>query len=310
MATNFPNGLLSFGVPLPSDVAIYSPFGKPYFVNANSGSDGQAGTTPQTAFKTMARAFQFVQSLGSIGVIGQIKEELIAPLGVSSVTIFGASTRPRYGNESSFAAPLTDYGATWRPPAAPTAVTPLLTLRQQGWRFVNMLFDCPVDAAAVKLRRQEDAVYPDPSSASFINCQFSDGQNAIEDVGGSYNIYIGGCSFRRITSRAIYSSSQAIALPLDWVIENNIFEDCDGGITAPLSNGLIQNNVFLDGATYHYANSKIVTTGGVRNMVINNYTYNVTANINPAGGYTGVASDIWRTFASAAAAAIVVSPPA
>lgn len=306
MATNFPHGLLSYGIPLPSDVGLYSPFGQPYWVNGNSGSDGQPGTTPQTAFKTMARAFQFVQSLGSIGVIGQLEEQITAPLGISSVTIFGASTLPRYGNESSS---LTDYGAAWRPPSSPAAATPLLTLRQQGWRIVNMLFDCPADAAGVMLRRQEDATYPDPSHAEFINCQFSDGSVGIQDVGGCNDIRVVGCRFLGITSRSIYCSSTGIALPLAWQILNNNFENVDGGITAAFSNALIEGNMFIDGADLHFANGKVTTTGGVRNFIINNYTYDVAADVDPAHGYTGVATDNWRTFATGTADPVVTSPP-
>jgi len=309
MATNFPNGLASYGIPLPSDVSIYSPFGQPYFVDGNNGSDGQPGTTPQTAFKTMARAFQFVASLGSIGVIGQLEEQITAPLGVSSVTIFGASTVPRYGNEGSFAHPLNDFGAIWRPAATPLATTPLLTLRQQGWRFVNMMFDCPVDAAGVMLRRQEDATYPDASSTSFSGCKFVDGATGIQDVGGNYNVRVEQCIFSALTSRGIFCSSTAVALPLQWQILNNIFENIAGGITAAFSNALIENNYFIDGADLHFANGKVTTTGGVRNFIINNYTYDIAADVDPAHGYTGVASDNWRTYATGTADPVVTSPP-
>lgn len=284
--------------------------GKLIYVNANGGSDSLPGDSWDNALHTMAEAFRLVASGDVILFCGQVKEQLVAPLGVSNVRIIGAATRPRYGNEGSFAQPLNDRAAAWRPPAVPTAATPLLILRQQGWVLDNVLFDCPVDAAAVKLWRNEDAVHPDPSSATIQNCQFSDGQDGIEDVGGCYNILIQNNSFRRLTGHSIFSSSQAIALPLDWVIQNNIFEDVAGGITAPFSNATIQNNLFINGVTNTYANGKIITTAGVRNFVINNYTYDVAANINPAGGYAGVATDVWRTFASATAAAVVVSPPA
>lgn len=306
MSTNFPNGVSSYGIPLPADANLFSVFGKPYFVNGNSGSDGQPGTTPQTAFKTMGRAFQYVQSLGSIGVIGQLKEQITAPLGISSVTIFGASTVPRYGNEGGS---LTDYSAIWRPAATPLAATPLLTLRQQGWRFVNMAFDCPVDAAGVMLRRQEDATYPDASSASFLNCKFVDGATGIQDVGGNYNVRVQNCIFATMTSRGIFCSSTAIALPLQWQILGNTFVNSDGGITAAFSNARIEGNEFINGADLHFANSKIVTTGGVRNFVINNYTYDAIGDINPAGGYAGVATDNWRTYATGTADPIVTSPP-
>jgi hypothetical protein len=283
--------------------------GKVWFVNANGG--GGDGTSWDQAFGRMADAFAQLSSNDTIFFVGQIREELIAPLGVSNVRIIGAGTRPRYGNESSFSDPSMDAASAWRPPVVPTALTSLLVIRQQGWVFQNILFDCPVDASAVKMWRNEDAVHPDPSSASFIGCQFSDGKYGIEDKGGCYNIYITGCSFRRLSNMAIWNSGGAglIALPLDWVVEGNIFEDCDGGIAEALSNGVVQNNIFINGVTYHYANGKITTTGGVRNFLINNYTFDVAADVDPAHGYTGVATDVWRTFPSDTADPVVVSPP-
>lgn len=308
MATNFPNGVSSYGVPLPSNIGIFSPFGSPLFVNGNNGSDGQDGKTPQTAFKTMGRAFTFVQSLGTIVLVGQIKEQLIAPLGVSSVTIIGGSTRPRYGNEGSFANPLLDYAAAWRPPTSPAAATPLITLRQQGWKFQNILFDAPADAACIMARRQEDAVYPDASSFQVIGCQFSDGLIGIQDLGGAYNYLVDSCIFRRLT-RGIYSSGVAdIAIPLMDTIQNCIFQDCTNGIQSDFTEALIQNNVFMNTTTATIDTS--LTGAGARNFVINNYVSSVLANINPAGGFHGSATDIWRTFASATATAVVVSPPA
>ncbi len=52
--TNFPNGVTSFGVPLPSAGRDIS--GSTYFVDNNSGSDSNDGSSWQKAFKTLARA--------------------------------------------------------------------------------------------------------------------------------------------------------------------------------------------------------------------------------------------------------------
>jgi hypothetical protein len=309
--TNFPYGASSFGVVLPAAPFYFNVFGAgTIYVNGNNGADGQYGTDPTTAVKTMGRAFQLIQSGQTIILEGQVKEQITAPLNVSDVTILGAGTNPRYGNESSFTNPLLDYAAAWRPPTSPAATTPLLTLRQQGWRFVNILFDCPSDAAGVLLKRAEDAVDPDPSHASFYGCDFVDGATGIQDIGGSSNITIDTCRFQRLTSRSVYSSAQAIALPLQWLVQNNTFSDVNGGMTFPGSNCVIQNNLFMDGATSHYTNGKINTSGGARNMVINNYTFDLSADVDPAHGYTGSATDVWRTFAIDAADPVITSPPA
>jgi hypothetical protein len=44
-------------------------------------------------------------------------------------------------------------------------------------------------------------------------------------------------------------------------------------------------------------------------MVINNYVPNVAADIDPAHGYTGSATDVWRTFATDQADPVITSPP-
>lgn len=57
--TNFPNGLTSFGVPLVSPgmpISIPSKVGSVWFVDTTNGSDGNSGTTPTEAFKTIGKA--------------------------------------------------------------------------------------------------------------------------------------------------------------------------------------------------------------------------------------------------------------
>src|SRR6266404_2635585 len=92
--------------------------GKTWFVNANGG--GGDGTTWDQAFGRMADAFAQLSSNDTIFLLGQVREELVAPLGVSNVRIIGAGTRPRYGNESSFLTPANDAASAWRPPVVPT----------------------------------------------------------------------------------------------------------------------------------------------------------------------------------------------
>lgn len=52
--TNFPNGVTSFGIPLPSAGRDIS--GSTYFVDNNSGSDSNDGSSWERAFKTFAKA--------------------------------------------------------------------------------------------------------------------------------------------------------------------------------------------------------------------------------------------------------------
>jgi hypothetical protein len=52
--TNFPNGVTSFGIPLPAAGRDIS--GSTYFVDNNSGSDSNDGSSWERAFKTLAKA--------------------------------------------------------------------------------------------------------------------------------------------------------------------------------------------------------------------------------------------------------------
>lgn len=56
--TNFPFGLTSFGIPLvgSGEVSIPNLNGKVWFVDTTNGSDGQDGSSPTTALKTIQRA--------------------------------------------------------------------------------------------------------------------------------------------------------------------------------------------------------------------------------------------------------------
>lgn len=285
--------------------------GKVWYVNANGG--GGDGTSWDQAFSRMADAFSLLSSGDNIFTLGQIREEVVAPLGVSNVSIIGAGTLPRYGNESSFLTPSMDAASCWRPPVSPTAATPLLVLRQQGWVISNILFDCPVDAAGIQLRREENATYPDPSHATIQNCRFVDGATGIQDVGGCAGLLLQNNVFQRLTAQGYKVQSTGIAVPLQNRFLNNLFQDVDGGIIGSFEEALIAGNIFQDGPTHDWTqgviNTIAVSAQGARNFVINNYTFDIAADVDPAHGYTGSATDVWRTYASGTVDPVVVSPP-
>ena len=54
--TNFPNGATSFGIPVIGG-GVPSSFGNYFFVDAANGSDGNAGTSPASPFKTLTAAY-------------------------------------------------------------------------------------------------------------------------------------------------------------------------------------------------------------------------------------------------------------
>jgi len=214
MSTNFINGVSSFGVPVLSSVPMVSPFSKVIFVDGNVGNDGYNGSTPALALRTMSKAFtSYLASGDTIVFRGNIREELTTPAGVFDVTIVGAGNKPRHADahtgNGGFSA------ATWKPPAVPTAATPLLIVQQQGWSLYNILFDCPVDAAAVQLLRDAGAgdAERDASHATISGCRFATGQNAIQLKGGPNFVRIENNTFHGLTTSAINNTVGAVSVP-------------------------------------------------------------------------------------------------
>lgn len=64
--TNFPNGLTSFGIPLPGSMPAIA--GKWFFVNPSKGSDGNKGTSLQHPVKTLSKAYSLCTSGAGDGI--------------------------------------------------------------------------------------------------------------------------------------------------------------------------------------------------------------------------------------------------
>src|SRR5690554_1810859 len=93
--------------------------GTTYYVDTVRGNDSFSGLSWSMALKTVAAAFARVDDNGIIVVIGDIREQITAPLGITGVRVIGAAGgRTRH-----------DDGVRWREPA--TALdAPLVTIRQ------------------------------------------------------------------------------------------------------------------------------------------------------------------------------------
>lgn len=237
--------------------ANFPVFGREWFVKAGSGAatddstggnDQNDGRSWTTAVRTMSEVF--TNSLFGSGdvvyVVGKVREELTAPAGIHGVKIIGASSTRHPDAHTSNNGYV---GSAWVPPASPTAATPLLTLRQQGWEVHNMLFDCPVDAAAVKLNRDAGAgdAERDAGHAKFINCRFDSGLVGIENAGGAGFVQVRGCHFARLTESGgagIKCTSTSVAVPLSWIIEDNHFHNNASHILSSMSYSTIRRNVF------------------------------------------------------------------
>ena len=257
--------------------------------NGNDGNDGLSWDSPVL---TMSKALSLVKTGGRVLFVGDVREELTGSNLLFDITIEGAGSLHHPDSPTSAYHP----GASmWRPPASPTATTPLLNLRGRGWNFKNIAFDCPVDDAAVVLSRNASsgADEYDASHASFIGCRFLSGAYGIEDAGGGNNITVVDCEFAGMTTAAIYGSSTSVANPRVWKIYNNIFPSHVGGalgnvchIDLSLNESIVEWNKF---GTVVSTGLYVNLTGGNDNIVTNNFMMGVY----DTGDYISGTGDSW-----------------
>lgn len=287
--TNFPDGVTSFGIPLmgAGPLAVFSPFGSVWFVNTNADTDGYDGTSPSTPFQTMQAALNVVGDNDVIYFIGKVREQLVAPLGVTGVRIVGVPG----GNVRD------DDGAKWYTPASPVAGKALLELREQGWELHNFLMTPDATGGAcVKAHRAESATYPDSSHFILNNMRFvSPGSGTpigVEDVGGNHHYIIQNCEFQSLTS-AIICSSTSIAVPLRNTIRGCNFYGNTNDIATSLSYSLLDGNRHFSDNTVT-VNTTYNSSQGGNNVITGCNFPNAAADIDPAHGYTGASTDLWE----------------
>lgn len=275
--------------------------GNTWWVDSVNGSDsGNSGEAPSAAYRTITEllASGQIASNDRIMVSGDLREEsVLPPLGVYNVQIVGATpTRPHHDNATR-----------WREAASHVALEPLLFLREQGWSIANILFAPPSDAPAIRLKRAENATYPDASHVQIIGNRFVGGLSAIEDDGGCHNQLIAENIFQSQTDSAYECISTAIAVPLQNEFRRNQFISCVHGIRASQSKSIIAENRFIDITTTRVSTTHNAGQGAL-NQVVKNFFPDTQANISIAGGYAGAADDIWRNYSTDTAAETVGVP--
>lgn len=267
--------------------------GTTYFVDTNSGSDNNTGLSWQRAFLTMAAAFAVLDSGDRIYFVGNVTEHLTSPLArAQNVTIIGATTRPRHADTHPGGGELS--GATWK--SAGTN-SPLLTLRNSGWRFENILFVAHASNYAVELQRNATETAAgefDASHAEFIGCRFASGAGGLNDTGGCFNVVVEDCIFGALTSACILGVGNIGVGQLQWVIRHNRFYGFTNGVKISAVGCLIYGNFFGAGGT---PNTTFVLNtdnagGGSDNMVVDNYFQTTTGNFNTPD-VVGDATDVW-----------------
>jgi hypothetical protein len=271
--------------------------GKVYWCDANKGNDGADGLTPDTAFRTIARAFAKIASGDTIRLRGKFREQLVTPALIFDVTVIGDGTRPRHADASPAGSNLAT--ATWTEPTSPTAGQALVRVQQQGWRFINVLFAANSTGAAVELyRTAEGTEERDASHASFIGCRFASGAYGINDIGGCAGVLVAGNRFEALTSACILGVGNIGVGQSDWLIRSNTFDGFTNGVKIAAFGCRIQDNTFTDGGT---PNTTFVLNtsngGGDDNFIIANYFQTTTANFN-SPDVVGNATDVWAVNAS------------
>lgn len=214
--------------------------GVSYYADANNGSNNNDGRSWQTAKLTIAAAVALMGEGDRLYISGKFREEVVLSNLLGGISIIGADDRLPAHADSPWPS-----GASWMPPASPTAATPLLTLRSQGVTLENILFDAPVDAAAVKLERNalEGNNEYDASHAHIKNCRFTSGLTGIQNAGGCSFVIVEECRFYDLTD-AITCTSTAVAVPLRWIIRRNEFVNNANHIRSSLSQSIIRENTF------------------------------------------------------------------
>ena len=305
--TNYPNGVTSFGIPvLPSQSVIHSGSGvdnggsvvranKHFWVHGNLGNNGNVGTSPDAPFRTMAAAFAQIGSGDIIHLNGRITESITAPAGVFDVTIIGEGNSPRHADAHT-----TNNGYSTAQWNSASASTSQLTLQQQGWRIVNILFDAPTSAAAIVFPRNAASgdAERDSSHASIIGCRFAGGSMGIQITGTEnvFNVLVQGNTFNDLTTAIDSSGGYAYR----WQIIDNNFTKNTNHIDVGFTESTIVGNVF--GAVTTLG---VDLTGGTNNVVSRNIFHGDYNVLNVAG-----TTDAWGgNFVSGESAGLSTTDP-
>lgn len=283
-----------------------------WYVDPQVGASPAAATSWSTAAATMADLNSKLENGDTIFFRGVLKEQWVTPQDVFDVTIIGVANRPRQATDGGVA---TGGGASWLAPASPTATTPLLKIREQGWKVANVQFAPVANSACIRFSRAETAADMDGSHGTVLGCYFSAGGSGgigIEDVGGCSRVRIEGCRFEGLAA-AIKGISTGIAVPLMWEIVGNVFKGNTSDVLMSLSYSRVEGNRFHtagSGATNKVVSTVAVSGQGGYNLVADNHFHNTQATIQISNGFSGASTDYWRNNSNNTAAQTVGVPGA
>lgn len=284
--------LAVYDVPLTGGGQVTPAIGPEMHVNAIYGSDQDTGKAGRP-YKTLDKAFDTLaemhaRSAGSANharlyIVGPFFENLVAPAGVTGVSVIGAANVPRWGSLTNASE---GGGASWRT-ADGVTTEPCLTLHTQGWRIENILFAPGSADAGIEIQSANTDPEKTGGSCLIRNCRFAAGKWGINDNGGSGWVEIEGNRFEGQTTASIQCTSTANALPLAYRIEGNKFGHASAShIIAPFSKSWIKDNVF---GTVASTAVYVDLTDGANNMVVGNYL----AGVYNTSDYVAGTGDLW-----------------
>jgi hypothetical protein len=276
--------------------------GREWYLNASTGAATADGRSVSNSKLTMADIFDELTSGDVVYIVGKLREQLTAPAGIFGVKIIGLSSQRHpdaHTSNNGFVA------SAWLAPASPTATTPLVLVRQQGWEFHNILFDGPSDAAAIQLFRDGGSGDDerDASHAIISNCKFVAGQNHIELKGGLSQVVLKGNLFFGATADSILETVGAgIGTNNYFRIIGNHWHNNASHIDVGLNYATITGNTF--GAA---SGDKVDLRTGSENMVWGNALYGTYSN---AGGYYAGTNDEWGGNFNSLSGGVTAADPA
>lgn len=279
-------------------IGQYGQINRVWFV-APQGAGGPFGgfaMPPAGVFSSFADLKPNLRSRDLVYIVGVLREQVVAPDDVYDVAVVGAADRPRQATSGGVP---TGGGAYWTAPASPTALTPLIEVRSQGWTFANICFNPTTSSAAIRLTKSAVTDSIDGSHAVISGCYFvggGTGQIGIEDNGGCSFVLVEGCRFKLLTGTAILGLTTAANVPQEWQILSNTFGQNTNDIKMSLNWSRIQDNVFNtagSGATNKVISTIALSGQGANNGVVENYANNTAAGIATGSGFVGSATDHW-----------------
>ena len=243
--TNFPNGITSMGVPLPSSFGQDPSGGSTYFVDNNVGGDGNTGDSWGTAYKTLAKAIGVSNAnIAKTGTGNAARRNTIYYIADVETADLDA-----FPNKCDVIG-VGSYDANSKPGILGNHVP--VNTGNYGSRFYNIWFKAPADASAMVTLASTS------SGIQFIGCTFSATATTTRGILATASPFLKvlGCRFEGafVNDYITFGTGQAGGTE---IIGNIMQDSADNGImigsgTTATWRGLIKDNliqcadIFLD----------------------------------------------------------------